>query len=165
VNEAAERASRLIAQYRAVVDRDLMPLISQYDWRARWHRRNFRFSGLVVIMLSASLPLLASFDYPHKTVVIGFAGVVIAVATALRTFHHWDQMWGLLRRTYFDLLQAHASWQIELARAEQIGDPDRCASEAYEATKKLFDVLSSIRREESEKFFSSLKFPPYANSG
>jgi hypothetical protein len=70
--------------YRKIAEDSVVPLKNQYNWRAAWHRRNFRLSGIVVILVSASLPLLAAFDYWWKDLVVAVAGVVIATVTGLR---------------------------------------------------------------------------------
>lgn len=56
-----------LQDYRALAEASVNKLRDQYDWRAKWHRRLFRFSGILVIVISASLPLLAGFSYPERT--------------------------------------------------------------------------------------------------
>jgi hypothetical protein len=145
--------------YRALAQDSVNKLRDHYDWRAKWHRRLFRFSGILVIVVSASLPLLAGFSYPGKNVVIAVSGVVIATATALRTFYQWDQMWALLRRTHFGLIEASNQWRLAFGRAEATTDPAEREQRAYEATEALLAKIESIRSAETEKFFSSLAFP------
>ncbi|MEU5903230.1 SLATT domain-containing protein [Micromonospora sp. NPDC047467] len=145
--------------YRALAEESVNKLRDQYDWRAKWHRRLFRFSGILVIVLSASLPLLAGFGYPGKNLVIAVTGVVIATATALRTFYQWDQMWALLRRTHFGLIEASSQWRLAFARAEATVDPVEREQRAYEATDTLLAKIEGLRSAETEKFFSSLAFP------
>lgn len=149
--------------YRRLAESSVENLRAQYDWRAKWHRRHFRFSGILVIVVSASLPLLAGFAYPGKDVVIAVAGVVIAIATALRTFYQWDQMWALLRRTHFSLIQAFNQWELDFGRAESLDDPVRREELAYETTNNLLKKIDSLRTTESEKFFNALAFPENGN--
>jgi hypothetical protein len=146
--------------YRKIAEDSVVRLQNQYDWRANWHRRNFRLSGIVVILVSASLPLLAAFDYWWKDLVVAVAGVVIATVTGLRTFYHWDQMWGVLRRTHFDLNHAYNDWMVEIQHAEASGAPAEVEGRAYAATKALLARVNEIRTAESDKFFQSLSFPP-----
>jgi hypothetical protein len=154
-----EASANPLLTYRALAEESVDKLRNQYDWRARWHRRNFRFTGLVVILISASLPLLAGFKYPGKDLVIALAGVIIAAATGLRTFYQWDQMWGLLRRTHFSLNQASVQWRLAFGRAEATADPVERERLAYTATEELLKKIEAIRVAESEKFFSALAFP------
>ncbi|MGQ5264697.1 SLATT domain-containing protein [Micromonospora sp. ZYX-F-536] len=145
--------------YRVLAEDSVTKLRDHYDWRARWHRRLFRSSGILVIVISASLPLLAGFGYPGKNLVIAISGVVIATATALRTFYQWDQMWALLRRTHFGLLEASNQWRLAFGRAEATVDPVERERRAYEATEVLLARIEGIRGAETEMFFSSLAFP------
>ena len=145
--------------YDKIAEDSVRRLLTQYNWRANWHRRNFRLSGIVVILVSASLPLLAAFDYSRKDLVVAVAGVVIAVVTGLRSFYHWDLLWGSLRRTHFDLTHAYNSWLIEIQHAETSAAPAEIEARRYEATKALVARVNEIRTAESDKFFESLKFP------
>ncbi|MBM7489241.1 hypothetical protein JOD64_000463 [Micromonospora luteifusca] len=145
--------------YRTLAEASVNKLRDQYDWRAKWHRRLFRFSGILVIVISASLPLLAGFSYPGKNLIIAASGVIIATATALRTFYQWDQMWALLRRTHFGLIEANNQWKLAFGRAETTADPAQREQLAFEATEALLAKIEAIRSAETEKFFSSLAFP------
>ncbi|MEU8255617.1 SLATT domain-containing protein [Micromonospora inaquosa] len=145
--------------YRALAEDSVTKLRNHYDWRAKWHRRLFRSTGILVIVVSASLPLLAGFSYPGKDLVIAVSGVVIAAATALRTFYQWDQMWALLRRTHFALIEASNQWRLAFGRAEATADPSEREQRAYAATEALLAKIEGIRGAETEKFFSSLAFP------
>jgi Protein of unknown function (DUF4231) len=148
------------ADFRALAQGYVQRLQDHYHWRANWHRRIFRGSGIVVILISAGLPLLAAFDYPRKDIIVAIAGVVIAMVTGLRTFYHWDQMWAVLRRTHFALSHAYHTWQLDFRHAEATADPAEGERLAYQATKTLFDEINKIRGQESDRYFESLSFPP-----
>jgi hypothetical protein len=151
-----------LADYRTVAHDCVQRLQQSYHWRANWHRRIFRASGILVILVSSGLPLLAAFQYPRKDVIVAIAGVVIATITALRTFYRWDEMWAVLRRTHFDLTHAHNIWQVEFRRAEATADPAERDRLAYEATRTLVGQVEKIRGQESDRYFGSLSFPPQA---
>lgn len=146
--------------YRKLAHDCVKKLQERYHWRANWHRRIFRASGILIILVSSGLPLLAAFSYPRKDVVVAIAGVVIAAITALRTFYRWDEVWAVLRRTHFDLAHAHNIWQVDFRRAEAAADPAERERLAYEATKALIERADKIRGDESERYFGSLSFPP-----
>jgi len=150
----AEGATR----YEQIAKECVEPLIKNYHRRAKWHRPKFRLSGIVVILIGAFLPLLAVFDYTNKELVVAVAGVTIAALTGLRTFYHWDQMWGLLRRVTFDLSDAYRTWLLEFKRAQALG-PTEAEDRAYEVTKALLERVAEIRDNESEEYFVALNFP------
>src|ERR1700734_1681901 len=58
-----------------------------YDSRARWHRRFYRLSTVLIILIGALLPLEAGLDYSYKEVLLGISGVTISALTALRAFY------------------------------------------------------------------------------
>lgn len=118
-----------------------------YDLRATWHRRLYRFSGIVVILAGAGLPLLVSVDYAGKDTAIAATGVLVAVITGLRAFYRWDQSWILLRKTEIAITSALWSW-----RSRESGT-DR------EAAVELIRQVYEIRRFEAESFFKDLAFP------
>lgn len=125
-----------------------------YDFRARWHRRFYRASGIVVIMSGAGLPVLVSLDYPAKDVVVSMIGMLVAAITALRAFYRWDQSWILLRKTETAITAAWWEYQGNI-RAD--GGTDRNAL-AMALMQRVFD----IRRHEAESFFKDLAFPTHA---
>lgn len=118
-----------------------------YDSRAQWHRRLYRFSGIMVIFAGALLPLLAALNYSHKTITISLVGVFVSLVTALRAFYHWDQGWVLLRQTEFNISGAYWEWKGKNPHPD-----DKAASE-------LLLKIIQIREREAESFFKNLTFP------
>jgi hypothetical protein len=125
-----------------------------YDSRARWHRRLYRLSTVLVILIGASLPLAASLDYPHKALWLGILGVAVAAITALRSFYHWDQFWVLLRTTETSITRAYLEWK---ASTQEVSDSDPGAVAARKKSAgDLVDRIFNIRGNEAETFFRAL---------
>lgn len=118
-----------------------------YDSRAQWHRRLYRFSGIMVILAGAVLPLLATLNYSHKAITISLVGVFVSLMTALRAFYHWDQGWVLLRQTEFNISGAYWEWKGKNPH------PDN------KAASELLLKIIKIREQEAESFFKNLTFP------
>jgi hypothetical protein len=144
--------------YPQAVEAYLERLRTFYNERASWHRRFYRFAGITVILIGATLPLLASLTYPHKDLVLSILGVAVAGFTALRAFYRWDQSWVLLRNTEMAITSA---WWDYHAKVSAIPPGDgvdqhtqRCAAAAL-----LAQLLLDIRKQEAEFFFKDLKFP------
>lgn len=121
-----------------------------YDSRARWHRRFYRISGLIVIISGATLPVLATSNYSHKDFIVSCTGALVAALTALRAFYRWDQGWVLLRQTEIALNEAYATWKGSLQHS-----PDQ-----KDAGDLLVKVIE-LRRNEAETFFKDLTFPSH----
>jgi hypothetical protein len=140
-------------------------IISLRDWyerRARWHRRWFRLSGVAIILLSATLPLLAGLDFNGKNTVIGLIGVGIAVVAALRNFYKWDHLWGVLRRSAFELTFLIDRWRLDIAALdenEQTKEGVARLRAIHKLTSKLLTDADEVRERESMGYFASLDFP------
>lgn len=134
-------------EFPAAAEAYVARLCRVYNLRATWHRRLYRFSGMVVILAGAGLPLLVSLDYAGKNIAISATGVLVAVVTGLRAFYRWDQSWILLRKTEMAITSALWVW---LAR-----EPDTDREAAAELMLQVYD----IRKFEAEAFFKDLAFP------
>lgn len=132
------------------VESYVLRLRRHYDFRAIWHRRFYRASGILVIVVGAALPLLVSLDYAAKSVVVSVSGVLIAAVTALRTFYRWDQSWMALRNAETAITRV---WWDYQGKVGQDG-ADRSAL-ALELVRQVFE----IRRAEAESYFDELAFP------
>ena len=55
-----------IVELRTLVKREVVPLIGWYQRRKRWPRRLHRLSGVVVIALGATIPLLSARTGPAR---------------------------------------------------------------------------------------------------
>jgi hypothetical protein len=139
----------------AAVEKYVLRARDFYDARARWHRRFYRLSTVLIILIGALLPLQAGLNYPHKEVLLGISGVTIAALTALRSFYHWDQFWVLNRETERLITRSYLEW-----KASNIHQPEPGDNTAIEAHKKaaleLVDHIVQIREDEAGSFFRVL---------
>lgn len=129
-----------------------------YDARAWWNRRLYRLSGILVILVGATLPMLSALDYAYKEVTVSLAGVVIAVVTSLRTFYRWDQSWVLLRNTEIVLSNAYLAWKGSAEETMEATD-ERQRLARNQAAIALITKVSTIRQGEAESFFKDLSYP------
>ncbi|MFE0374614.1 DUF4231 domain-containing protein [Streptomyces inhibens] len=129
-----------------------------YDVRARWHRRGYRTSGIIVIGVGALLPLLATASYPHKQLIVSLAGVAVSAVTALRSFYRFDQSWILLRNTEIAISEAYLNWKLTRSEEEQ-APHDIDPVERAAATRGLIDAVMRIRRDEADSYFNELPTP------
>jgi hypothetical protein len=131
---------------------------SNYDRRANEHRRYYRASGILIIVAGALLPLLTTLNYSHKSLVISAVGVSISAVTALRAFYRWDHMWALLRATEFSLSDTYWKWRGEVGEARGT-EGAAIPAQSRDATIRMLDEVSDIRRNEAMSFFKNLPFP------
>ncbi len=128
-----------------------------YDARARWHRRFYRFSGIMIIIGGSSLPVISTRSLANKDFIVSLIGVSIAALTALRSFYRWDESWVLLRKTEIEISEIYFIWKAkydqELSRSE-VPSP-----ELYKMTAEMVTALMETRRDEANSFFRNLSFP------
>ncbi|MCK2242663.1 MULTISPECIES: DUF4231 domain-containing protein [unclassified Crossiella] len=146
-------------EYGRVARQYVIDLRDRYRFRSRWNRRFFRFTGILVTVLSISLPLITVISFPQKDLTIAVIGVAIALSTGLHSFYQWDKNWGLLRRSDFKLTEAYSAWELEMHHAQSLVDGPNKEQRRYDATKALLDKASVIRGKESESYFDALQFP------
>ena len=139
-----------LADYQRFVKEHVTALRDWYHKRARRNRLGVRGAGVFVIVLSAILPLLAGFDFGHKDLTLGIIGVSIAIATALRGFFQWDQLWSLLRQADFDLTDLLAEWELAVGAR---------GADVHQLTEKLLQAADEVRSRESKGYFATLRFP------
>jgi Protein of unknown function (DUF4231) len=70
------------------------------------------------IILSVTLPALASAHFDHKELVISAMSIAIAALTGLGFFYHWERTWRGNSTAQMALEQAVGKWELELKRAE-----------------------------------------------
>lgn len=126
-----------------------------YDRRAHWHRRFYRATGVIVIMIGAALPVLVAPTYPGKQITVSLAGTIVAALTGLRAFYRWDDSWVVMRTTERAVTEAYWQW-----RAQLDGDlGDAAADTRAAATQALLARLGELQLRESESYFKDLYFP------
>ena len=75
------------------------PQIMWYDKKSTTYK-NFFFSGnLLIIVLSALIPFLTSFESDNYKYIIGFMGVLITILTGILNMFGFYQKWLLYRST------------------------------------------------------------------
>ncbi|MGV1008180.1 MAG: DUF4231 domain-containing protein [Dermatophilaceae bacterium] len=120
-----------------------------YDARARWHRRFYRLSGVLLIVLGGALPLLASSSWQSKDALVAATGFVVATLTGLRGFYRWDASWVLLRGTEVALTRRYLAWKSQQ-------DTQATPQQRRTAVAALLADLMDIREDEATVFFKDL---------
>lgn len=143
--------------YAAAVEEYLDRQRSFYHARASWHRRFYRSSGILVILVGAALPLLTTLSYSYKDLVVSILGVSIAALTALRAFYRWDQSWVLLRAT--ERAITGAWWDYHAKVSDLTADDPATRQQRNEAARELARLIVELQEQEAESFFKDMAFP------
>jgi hypothetical protein len=158
MNEEKSQTGDQAADHWGAAVGEIEDLSKKYRARAKWHKIWFWLSGVLVISLSATLPLLAGLEFGRKDLTLGIFAVVIAGLTALRNFFHWDQSWSLLRQTDFELTELARAWRLEKEAALREPTSEQ-PNLLDQITHKFLEDAQSVRRAESAAFFGRLSFP------
>lgn len=132
----------------ASVEAYIRDTVHHYDVRAKWHRRLFRLSGLVTILIGAGLPVITAFTFREKNLAIALAGYVVAIATGMRGFYRWDSSWVLLRQTQIAISREYRTWKVA-SRSMKQDERDRTAQD-------LMDRIDAIRAKEAVEYFDGM---------
>jgi Protein of unknown function (DUF4231) len=128
-----------------------------YDARARWHRRFYRLSGIMVILGGSALPVISTRSLADKDLIVSIIGVAISALTALRSFYRWDESWILLRKTEIEISRIYFDWKAQYD--QRVADGTDTSPEFYRITSQMLNALITTRQEEAESFFRRLSFP------
>lgn len=130
-----------------------------YQGHATWPRLAFRSAGVIVIVLSLSIPFLAAASGQALSVGVPVASLLIAVLTALNGFFAWQKTWEKRISAQLTLEGLVALWETEISAARRLENSQEGYERALRATQELIDRTRSMTVAETGAFFSSIKFP------
>lgn len=113
----------------------------------------------MIIVLSVSIPLLTTFHFLGRDLVLSGAALVIAALTGLNSFYGWDQAWRSRQQTAETLDHLIATWRIQMAGARQESDPGKQRDLVATAAQELIDKVRVTTGAEAEQFFSRVRLP------
>jgi hypothetical protein len=142
-----------------VVNRRVGRQAKWYRSRTTWPRILFRLSGMLVIVGSLSLPVLAASSVRGRDELLGIISLVVASLTSLGAFFRWDSTWRSRARTAQTLEGLIARWELRLM-AYELGSLNR--EEFLRSTEELVEESYRIVGAETDQFFSAVKFPESA---
>ena len=130
-----------------------------YETRAKRPRIAFRAIGVVVILLSLSIPLIAAFQFSKKDIVLTLSAVLIAIATSLNSFFKWEQTWQAFRKTEFALDHLLTVWDLRRVEAMLDPDPSKAQEKILTATAQLIEDANKVSGSETQQFFDRIEWP------
>lgn len=144
-----------VAELRTLVEREVVPLIDWYQRKKRWPRRLHRLSGIAVIGLGATIPVLSAYtDAQPARVIVGTAGAVITVITGLATVYEWQRTWRIFTVAQTELEAHRLRWELALGAADAEADQDERLRRTVAATENLLEHAALARRTETAEFFA-----------
>ena len=155
---ADEKLTALVKQLRPLVD-NVVEARRYYEKRASRPKIAFRVSGVAVILLSLSIPFIASLQFTGKDILLSTFAVLIAIITSLGSFYKWEYSWRSYRQAESALGYLLSVWDFRIIEATQETDTRKGAEKIIVATQQLLEEAHKVTSTETEEFFSKVEWP------
>ena len=153
-----ERLDALLKQLSPLVD-SVFAARQYYLKRAVRPKNAFRLSGVAIILLSLSIPFIASLQFAGKDMLLSAFAVLIAVITSLGSFYKWEQTWRSYRQAETALGHLLSLWEFSIVEATQETDITKGREKIIAATQQLLEAAHKVTSTETEEFFSKIEWP------
>ncbi|HZR42882.1 MAG TPA: DUF4231 domain-containing protein [Ktedonobacteraceae bacterium] len=131
--------------------------LNWYKANARRPMLLFRIAGVLVILLSVSLPFLTTLDGLWKTIVLPVVSLLIAGLTGLNSFFRWESNWKGYRQTHLTLEYLLTMWELQIAEAKCQVDVQKGIDIALKATEQLISATQTTVSAEAEEYFKRVQ--------
>jgi uncharacterized protein DUF4231 len=130
-----------------------------YETHARQPMILFRVSGVLIILLSVSIPFLATLEGLWRTIVLPIVALLVAGVTGLLSFFRWESDWKGYRQTQFTLDYLLSIWELKITQAKHERDTQQAIDMALQATQQLLDATYGTTSAEAEEYFQRVQIP------
>lgn len=149
--------SKLVVQAICDNEKYRSAVVAEYIWfqnEADIERFFYRLFGVVVIVLSISIPVLSQSNLTHKKILITFASLSVAIGTSLSTFFNWGEAWGQYRAAEYAYRTEIRQWDIKVLRVVASLEDERSKIDSInEITQTLLDQANYINMRANKQFF------------
>jgi hypothetical protein len=154
-----ERFLSVLTELTRIKDAFVVQKLNWYTAHAKMPMFLFRLSGVLVILLSVSLPLLATLEGYWKTLVLPVVALLVAGLTGLTSFFHWESGWKGYRQAQFSLEYVLTTWELQITEASHHTDAQEGIDLALQATRQLLQATQSTISTEAEEYFKRVHIP------
>lgn len=162
--QSDERFIAVANELIRVKDEHFVPVLRWFKHHANRPRVMFQISGVGLIILSVSVPLLGVVEGVWRDIVLPIATLVIAALTGLNSFFQWQKSWQSRRQTQFALEYLLSKWDLDMTIAKHNPDPEKAIEMAAKATEQLLDRAREITSVETAEYFQGLQLPRVVSS-
>lgn len=155
-----ERFLSILKELETLKEEFVVRKIGGYRKATGLARLRFRTAGVLIIVLSACLPLLSTLrEGIWISIVLPIVALTIAGLSGLSAFFHWESNWRGFSQTRFMLEYLLKTWELKIIEAKYETDPQKAIDTAMQATKQLLDETRAVTSDESEEFFKRTQLP------
>src|SRR5262245_20537414 len=131
-----------------------------YATHTFWPRLWFRSVGTAIILLSVSLPLVATQPpSPYKDLAVSVIGVLVALVSGLTAFFRWDESWKANVGALMEIEHRQAVWELRILEARRASDAEQGIVLAVQATKDLLEEARRVDVGNTQAFFQNVRVP------
>jgi hypothetical protein len=142
-----------------IKDYHVVRTLNWYRGHARVPMILFRTTGVLLIVLSVSVPLLAVLEGIWQEAVLPVVALVIAGLTGLNSFFQWHTSWQGYRQTQYALEHLIAQWELKITEAKHHPNRDQRLEMVIQATDKLLRDTGQITATETGSYFERVRVP------
>jgi hypothetical protein len=159
VPQSDERFMAVLDELTRIKDEFVVRQLNWYAAHGRMPMVFFRISGVLVILLSVSLPFLATLEGFWKNIVLPIIALVIAGLTGLNSFFRWESDWKGYRQTQYALRYLLMALELQITEAKHQVDMQKGIDMAVQATRQLIDKTQTTTSTEAEEYFKRVQMP------
>jgi len=162
MDEATAQTDPVIVKLHCIKKEYAEKTLLWYKKKRKFPGVCFRLVGIVIIILSLSIPYLSAAGDELLSIGVPIASLIIAVFTALNSFFAWQTMWEKRVRGQHALEGLIAVWETKMVDAEHFADSKERYRKAIDATQELVNATRELMETGTNLFFANLKFPDAA---
>lgn len=160
-----ENFGSLLDELVTIKERHVVQTLEWYKRHARRPMLLFRTSGVLLILLSVSIPLMSVSDGFWRDDALPVVALAIAALASLNSFFQWHSSWQNYRQTQFALEYLISKWEVAIAVARRLSDPTKAAEAAIAATERLLDEARLATETKTLAYFSQVRMPELPGGG
>lgn len=141
------------------IKQDVVKTRDWYRGHAPQPMRWFRITGVLLIVLSVSVPFIAGQTAAWKDTVLSLMTLTIAALTGLGAFFRWEYAWQSYRKTQYALDRLLNMWEFKIVEARHQADPQRAIDLALRSTEQLLNDAAAVTSSETAEYFKQVQMP------
>lgn len=158
--QSDERFRSVLQGLTAIKDKYVVKAqVNWYEKDVRLSRFIFNLSSILIIILSVSLPYLATLEGPWRNVVLPIVALVVAGLTGLSSFFRWDTSTKSHIQAKSMLEFWLSIWELRITEAEHELTVEKAIEKAVTATLQLLENAQNTSSTEIEEHFQSIRPP------
>jgi Protein of unknown function (DUF4231) len=151
LDQACQGAAKIVTE---LYDRE----VGRFDLHARRSFRFYRGFGILVILLSASLPFLTTLQEPTlPKFVVPLVAAMISALSSVTVFMAYGDSWNGYRTAEIRTRYARAKWENSLFQAKLEPKVEDAMKLVKEATATFINDVQQAAGAETQSFFQAVK--------